>query len=128
MSALHNETGRFADWRLAMKSILVFWLVYAATIVARAYLGTDPVTALRNRAIIVVAGVVLTLAVYLAINLFAHDSNIRRKAVVAVIASVAAALSQASILLFTDRFKHESKEEFRYKAREGFLIIEKGRE
>jgi two-component system LytT family sensor kinase len=128
MSASHNENGRFADWRLAMKSILVFWLVYGATIVARAYLGTDPITALRNRAIIVVAGVVLTLAVYLAINLFARDSNIRRKAVVAVIASVVAAVSQASILLFSDRFKHESKEEFRYKAREGFLIIEKGRE
>jgi two-component system, LytTR family, sensor kinase len=128
MSGLHNETGRFADWRLAMKSILVFWLVYSATLVARAFLGTDPITALRNRAIIVVAGVVLTLAVYLAINLFARESNIRRKAIVAVIASFAAAVSQASILLFTDRFKHESKEEFRYKAREGFLIIEKGRE
>ena len=121
MSIWHRtRSGRFADWRLAMKSILVFWLVYAATIVARAFLGTDPITALRNKAIIVVAGVVLTVAVYLAINLFARHSNIRRKAVVAALASFAAAVAQASILLFSDRFKHESKEEFRYKAREGF--------
>ena len=126
MSFGHNETGRFADWRLAMKSILAFWLVYGATIVARAFLGTDPMTALRNRAIIVVAGVVLTVAVYLAINLFARQSNIRRKAVVAALASLAAAVTQASILHFSDRFMYESKEEFRYKAREGFIIIEKG--
>ena len=126
MSALRKESGRFADWRLAMKSIFIFWLVYGATIVARAFLGTDPITTLRNKAIIVVAGVVLTVAVYLIINLFARDSNIRRKAVVAAIASFAAALTQASILLFSDRFMHESKEEFRYKAREGFVIIEQG--
>jgi hypothetical protein len=126
MSVLHSENRRFADWRLAMKSILVFWLVYGATIVARAFLGTDPITTLRNKAIIVVAGVVLTVAVYLAINLFARESNIRRKAMVAALASLAAAVAQASILHFSDRFMHESKEEFRYKAREGFIIIEKG--
>lgn len=121
-----EERARFADWRLAMKSILVFWLVYGATIVARAFLGTDPITALRNKAVIVVAGVVLTVAVYLAINLFAGKSNIRRKAVAAAFISLAAAVAQASILLFSDRFMHESKEEFRYKAREGFIVIEKG--
>ncbi len=109
-----------------MKSIVAFWLVYGATIVARAFLGTDPITTLRNKAIIVVAGVVLTVAVYLVINFFARNSNIRRKAVVAVLASFAAAVAQASILLFSDRFMHESREEFRYKAREGFVIIEKG--
>ena len=127
MSALQNEPGRFADWRLAMKTIFVFWLVYGATIVARAFLGTDPLTTLRNKAIIVVAGVVLTVAVYLVINLFAHTSNIRRKAVIAALASFAAAIAQASILLFSDRFMHESKEEFRYKAREGFIVIEQGK-
>jgi len=121
-----EESGRFADWRLAMKSIFGFWLVYAATVVARAFLGTDPITMLRNKAIIVIAGVVLTVAVYLAINLLARESNIRRKAVIAAFASLAAAVAQASILLFSDRFMYESKEEFRYKAREGFIIIEKG--
>jgi signal transduction histidine kinase len=127
MSNWHSaDHGRFADWRLAMKSILGFWLIYAATVLARAFLGTDPLTTLRNKAIIVVAGVVLTVAVYLAINLFARESNIRRKAVVAAIASFVAAAAQAGILLFSDRFMRESKEEFRYQAREGFVIIEKG--
>jgi len=126
MSQWNRVDSRFADWRLALKSILGFWLVYGATIVARAFLGTDPITTLRNKAIIVVAGVVLTVAVYLAINLIAGKSNIRRKAVVAAFVSLTAAVTQASILLFSDRFKHESKEEFRYKAREGFIVVEKG--
>ncbi|HMI39925.1 MAG TPA: histidine kinase [Sphingomicrobium sp.] len=127
MSDWHSrDSGRFADWRLAMKSILGFWLVYAATVVARAFLGTDPLTTLRNKAIIVAAGILLTVAVYLAINFFARNSNIRRKAVAAALASLAAAAAQAGILLFSERFMHESKEEFRYQAREGFIIVEKG--
>ena len=128
MSIWHSESGRFADWRLAMKSILGFWLVYAATVLARALLGTDPLTALRNKAIIIAAGILLTVAIYLAINLFARAASIRRKAVVAAIASFIAAAAQASILLASDRFMPPSKEEFRYQAREGYVIIEKGNE
>ena len=37
-----EETWRFADWPLALKSILGFWLVYFATVVVRAYLSGDP--------------------------------------------------------------------------------------
>src|SRR5690242_8762589 len=33
---------RFPDWPLAAKSILGFWLFYAVTVVARAFLGRDP--------------------------------------------------------------------------------------
>jgi two-component system LytT family sensor kinase len=129
MSAWHSDdSGRFADWRLAMKSILGFWLVYAATVLARALLGTDPVTILRNKAIIIGVGIVLTVAIYIAINVFGRGSSIRRKAVVAALASFAAATAQAAFLLASDHFMHDSKEEWRYQAREGFTIVEKGHE
>ena len=38
-----------APYRLALKSILGFWLFYALTVVARAFLGTDPWTTLYNK-------------------------------------------------------------------------------
>ena len=60
MSNEFAEERRFADWRLALKSILGFWLVYAATVVARALLGDDPWTALHNKAPNIVAGTLLT--------------------------------------------------------------------
>ena len=127
MSTWHTkDSRRFADWRLAMKSILGFWLVYLGTVVARALLGSDPFTMVRNKAIIIVIGIVLTVAIYLVINLIGRGASITRKAVIAAIASFAAASAQAAILLATDRYMHDSKEEFRYQAREGFIIVEKG--
>jgi signal transduction histidine kinase len=118
---------RFADWRLAVKSILGFWLVYAATVVARALLGSDPVTALQNRLIPLGVGIVLTGLIYLAIATFsgAEASN-RRKALVAALASFIAAWAMAGLLISTQDKMRESKEEVRYQAKEGFVIIEQG--
>ena len=39
---------RFADWPLALKSILGFWLFYALTVVARAMLAAMPSTPFRT--------------------------------------------------------------------------------
>ena len=129
MSNWHSEErARFGDWRLAMKSILGFWLVYAATVLARALLGSDPLTTLRNKAIIIGIGIVLTVAMYIAINLFGRGVSIRRKAVVAALASFAAASAMAGFLLASDRYMHDSKEEWRYQAREGIILVEKGHE
>jgi two-component sensor histidine kinase len=118
---------RFADWPLALKSILGFWLVYAATVVARALLGSDPVAILQNKLVTIGVGVVLTFLVYAAIATFGgRDGNLRRKAITAGIASFAAAWAMAGLLLAADGRLRESKEEFRYQAKEGFIIIEKG--
>ena len=43
-----------------MKSILGFWFFYALTIVARAFLGSDPMTVLSNKLFTIVAGIVVT--------------------------------------------------------------------
>lgn len=118
--------GRFFDWPLAVKSILGFWLVYAATVVIRAFLGTDPGTVIYNKAPLIVGGIVLTFAIYLVIKLVALRAGIRRKAITAAVASLLAAVAQASMIVGLDRYFRPSQEEFRHVAREGYVIIEKG--
>src|SRR3569833_4412767 len=81
---------RFSDWPLAMKSILGFWLFYAVTVVARAFLGSDPLTTVENKLLVIVVGIFLTMMIYLAIAAFASEAPIRRKAAVAIAASVVA--------------------------------------
>ena len=117
---------RFSDWKFATRSILAFWAFYASTVVVRAFLGTDPLTTLTNKLAVVAIGIVFTFAVYAAIAQFASGRTIRRKAVVAGAVSVLASVLMSTTLILTDDFFRESKEEFRYQAREGFTIIEKG--
>ncbi len=50
-SADRLARGRFSDWPLALKSILGFWFFYALTIVARAFLGSDPMTDAQQQAV-----------------------------------------------------------------------------
>src|SRR5206468_10106749 len=52
--------SRFADFPLALKSILGFWFFYFLTVVARAFLGRDPGTVLENKSMTIAAGVILT--------------------------------------------------------------------
>ena len=126
-SAPLRFAGRFADWPLALKSILGFWLVYAATVVARALLGSDPLTALQNRLITLGAGIILTGLIYVAIaTVSGTDAGNRRKALVAALASFVAAWAMAGLLISTQDRMRESKEQVRYEAKEGFVIIEQG--
>ena len=126
-SAPSTDVRRFADWRLALKSILGFWLVYTATVIARALLSSDPLTALQNRLITLGAGIVLTGLIYVAIATFSGpEGSNRRKALVAALASFVAAWVMAGLLISTQDRMRESKEQVRYEAKEGFVIIEQG--
>ena len=49
MSPAPVARSRFDDLPLAAKSILGFWLVYLVTVVARAFLGNDPLTVVENK-------------------------------------------------------------------------------
>jgi signal transduction histidine kinase len=125
----HSPAGRFADWPLALKSILGFWLVYTLTVVARALLGSDPLTVLQNKLITLGIGIALTFLVYVAIAMFGGpEGSNRRKAIIAGLASFVAASAMAALLLATQDKMRESKEEVRYQAKEGFIIIEQGRQ
>jgi two-component system, LytTR family, sensor kinase len=126
MSNEFVEEQRFADWRLALKSILGFWLVYAATVVARALLGDDPWTVLHNKVPTILAGTILTFILYGVLNWFTRGASMYRKAILAAVLSALAAIGQATTIIFLEPYFKPTKEEFRFQAREGFVVIEKG--
>jgi hypothetical protein len=128
MMTQQRDRTRLSDWPLAVKSILGFWLFYAATVVARAFLGSDPLTTLENKLLVIGIGILLTGLIYLAIAGLGGRAGIGRKAVVAAIASVFASAAMAAALIVTDNMMRESKEEFRVQAREGFVLVEKGQQ
>ncbi|MEA3078941.1 MAG: two-component system, LytTR family, sensor kinase [Sphingomonadales bacterium] len=117
---------RFADWPFALKSIIGFWCFYALTVVLRAFLGTDPWTTLENKLIVIGIGVLITGLIYAAISTFATGSSIRRKAVIAGVSSAIASVVMGGTLVMIEDLMHESREEFRFQAREGFWVVEQG--
>jgi len=126
MSNGYDEERQFADWRLAVKSILGFWLVYAATVAARALLGEDPWTVLHNKVPTIVAGTLLTFVLYAVLNWSTRGTSMYRKAIIAAVLSALAAIMQAAIIIQLEPYFKPSKEEFRVQTREGFVVVEKG--
>jgi|KBSMisStaDraftv2_1062788.scaffolds.fasta_scaffold36284_3 signal transduction histidine kinase len=126
MSDEFSEERRFADWRLALKSILGFWLVYAATVVARALLGEDPWTVLHNKVPTIIAGTLLTFVLYAVLNASTRGTSMYRKAIIAAVLSALAAILQAAIIIQLEPYFKPSKEEFRVQTREGFVVVEQG--
>lgn len=118
--------GALADWSRAAKSIFAFWLFYGVTVVARALLGGDAIGVIQNRAVTILSGVILTFAIYLVIALLGHGASLRRRAGIAIGASVLAALAQAAVLMVADSRLHEPMDESRIEAREGVVIVQKG--
>ena len=120
------EGARFADWPLALKSILGFWLVYYATVIARTFLSHDPGTILLNRSFTLVIGILLTAGIYAALTLFAARASLKRLILVGVLASFIAAAAQAGLLIAADRFLEKPQDEMRFTSREGYTVIESG--
>jgi two-component system LytT family sensor kinase len=117
---------RFSDWPFALKSIVGFWCFYSLTVAVRAFLGTDPWTTLENRLMVIGIGVLLTGFIYVAISAFGTGESIRRKAIIAGLSSAVASLAMGATLVAIEDMMHESKEEFRFQAREGFTVVERG--
>jgi len=123
-----RASTRFSDWPLAVKSILGFWLFYTLTVVARAFLGTDPLTTLENKLFVIGIGIVVNGVIYLAVAGFGEGGPIRRKAVIAGLAALVGAVTMGGTLVVIEDLMRESKEEFRFQAREGFTVVEKGQQ
>ena len=117
---------RFGDWPFAIKSILGFWFFYALTVVARAFLGTDPWTTLEDKLVVIAIGIVLTGLIYLAITTLGQRAGIRRKAIIAAAGSAVASLVMGAALILLEDWLPQSKEQFRYQVREGFTVVEQG--
>ena len=117
---------RFADWRLALKSILGFWLFYFLTVVVRAYLSGDPGTVILNRSLTIGIGILLTIAVYAVIASLAAERTVKSRIVIASVASFLAAMLLAGLLLAIDRHLDKPKDEFRFVSREGYQVVEQG--
>jgi hypothetical protein len=115
---------RLGDWPLAVKSILGFWLFYALTVVARAFLGSDPWTVIYNRSFTVGCGIVLTFGIYLAVDFLAPAASLRRKAVIAGAASVIAAAILSGLAIWADRFQDKPQDEIHYVSREGYHVTD----
>jgi two-component system LytT family sensor kinase len=126
MICLPSRERRFGDWPLAVKSILGFWLFYALTVVARAFLGGDPMTVLQNKAVTVTTGIVLTFCIYAALALLARHSSLSRRVVIAVIACLAAAAAMAGSLIFAERYQDKPADEEHFVSKEGYRITEVG--
>jgi signal transduction histidine kinase len=115
---------RFRDWPLAVKSILGFWSFYAMTVVLRALLAPNAFNAMWDKKFNIVIGVVVTALIYAAIAGAGGRATLRRKTVIAALASLIGAVAMAGTLSLLEGKVH-SKEEFRIQAREGFVVVEK---
>jgi two-component system, LytTR family, sensor kinase len=117
--------GRFSDWRFAAKSILGFWLFYALTVVLRSLLAPNPFYAINDKLMNILVGIVVTGLIYILIAATSSQANLRRKIAAAALASLAGSVAMSGTLSMLEG-KFQSKEETRYQAREGFVVVEKG--
>ena len=116
----------FADWPLAVKSILGFWLFYALTVVIRAFLGGDPLTVLENKTVTISTGIVLTFGIYAVLSLLTFNASLRRRVIVGIAASLAAAALMAAALIYAERYQDKPQDEVHYVSTEGYQITELG--
>ena len=116
--------SRFHDWPLAVKSIVGFWSFYALTVVLRALLAPNALNAIWDKLPNIGVGIVVTGLIYAAIAGAGGRSNLRRKTVIAALASLAGAVAMSGTLSLLEGKIH-SKEEFKVQAREGFVVVEK---
>ena len=117
---------RLGDWPLALKSILGFWFFYELTVVARAFLGSDPWTVIYNRAFTVGCGTVLTFGIYLLVNFLAPGGNLRRKAAVAGLGTILASAVLSGLAIWADNFQDKPQDEVHYVSREGYHVTDVG--
>ena len=63
---------------------------------------------------------------YVVISVFANGSTIRRKAIIAGVSCGDRLGRHGRPVVMIEDWMHESKEEFRFQAREGFTVVEQG--
>ncbi len=122
-----DSGARFSDWPMALKSIAAFWIFYLATVVLRALLGPDAVSALTARALNAVVGIGLTALIYLALALFARGGSVRRMTIVAALAALPCAISLSAVSLRAAAADISNSPQSTITTQEGVAIVREGR-
>ena len=125
-SSPFSPQGRFADWRLAVQSIIAFWAFYLVTVLLRGLLGPEAMSAIGYRAINAGLGLVLTFLIYITIRLFAREGSIRRMAIVAAIAALPAAVIMSTASLKMATWSDQMNEQSKITTQEGIAIVQRG--
>jgi len=112
---------------LALRSIAGFWIFYLATVVLRALLEPEAVSAMTVRAINALVGVGLTALIYLALVMFARDGTVRRMTIVAALAALPCAISLSAVSLHATAATMGSRPQSSITTQEGGVIILQGR-
>jgi hypothetical protein len=94
------------------------------TVVLRALLAPNALNAISDKLTNIAVGVVVTGLIYAAIAGAGGRATLRRKIIIAALASLVGAVAMSGTLSLLEG-KVKSKEEFRYQAREGFVVVEK---
>jgi hypothetical protein len=118
--------ARFGDWRMALKSIVAFWVFYYLTVIARAFMSQDAGTVLLNRALTSAIGLTLTVGIYIAFQFLVRSVSLRRRVVVGLVVSLVAAIAQAGLLIAADKYLEKPQDEMRFVSREGYTVVETG--
>ncbi|WP_265570253.1 sensor histidine kinase [Sphingomicrobium nitratireducens] len=118
----------FGDWRFAIKTIAAMWALYLATVAIRAWLQGDMLGVLVPRLPMVVSGIILTVCIYLVIQSVEEGAGTRRRALIASIASLVAAIAQALVVIAAAPLMQDREAKYKIQAREGAVIVQKGRE
>jgi len=121
-----NRTARFADWKLALRSIAGFWLFYLVTVVLRALLGPEAASAMLFRLVNAAIGIGLTLVIYAMIRSFARDSSVRRMAIVAALAALPAAVILSVVSLKMATLNGPMGQRSQITTQEGVAIVQRG--
>ncbi len=125
-SSPFSAQGRFADWRLALQSIIGFWSFYLVTVLLRGLFGPEAASAIGFRAINASLGLVLTILIYAAIRGFARDGSIRRMAIVAAVAALPAAVLMSYTSLRLSTWAEPMGEQSKITTQEGIAIVQRG--
>jgi len=125
-SSPFSPHGRFADWRLAIQSIIGFWAFYLVTVLLRGLLGPEALSAIGYRGYVTALGLVLTILIYVVIRLFAREGSIRRMAIVAATAALPAAVVMSAVSLKLAIRSDQTSELSKITTQEGVAIVQRG--
>src|SRR5687767_3118663 len=125
-SSLFSPHGRFADWRLALQSIIGFWSFYLVTVLLRGLFGPEAASAIGFRGFIASLGLVLTILIYAAIRWFAREGSIRRMAIVAAVAALPASVLMSYTSLWLTIRAEPMGEQSKITTQEGIAIVQRG--